>query len=193
MTETGRAGPGSAARAEDLPLPSRERLFFALWPDAGVRSAMTELLGELSLRGGKAVPAENLHITLLFLGNMDARERACAEAVAARIAVPSFALRLDRIGFWPRSGLLWLGSSALPDALARLAAELHSGVAGCGVALDARPFLAHVTLMRKLRVVRHAGPVGPIDWQVGGFALVRSDRSSEGSCYRILGTWPLVG
>jgi 2'-5' RNA ligase len=170
---------------------ARQRLFFALWPDEAVRSQIAAVVGEVSVRGGKAVPLENLHITLVFLGDVDRRTRALAETLGDRIAAPSFALQLDRIGFWPRPGLLWLGTSALPEQLAVLAAELHQGIAACGVKLDARPFLAHVTLMRKVRVVQHAGTVGPVDWQVPGFALVESIPTPAGSRYRVIRTWPL--
>ncbi len=169
----------------------RQRLFFALWPDEALRSRLAAVAREVWVRGGKAVPPENLHITLVFLGGIDAPMRALAEGIADRVASPRFALRLDRIGFWPRTGLLWLGTGDLPEALSALAAELHRGIAACGVKLDARPFLAHVTLMRKVRVARHAGPVGPVDWRVEGFSLVESTPGPGGSRYQVLRTWPL--
>lgn len=152
---------------------------------------MAAVLGEVSVQGGKVVPLENLHITLVFLGGVDGPTRALAETLADRVASRAFALRLDRIGFWPRPGLLWLGTSDLPEPLSALAAELRQGVAACGVELDARPFLAHVTLMRKVRIVRHAGTVGPVDWKVEGFALVESIAGPGGSRYRVLRSWSL--
>ncbi len=131
-----------------------QRLFFALWPSEEVRSGLVEVMASLHARRAKPVAAENLHITLLFLGSVTAQTRICAEKIAEEIAGHSFELRLDQIGFWPKSGILWLGAREVPESLAALVRDLHLGIAGCGIDLDARPFKPHVTLMRKALVVR---------------------------------------
>lgn len=142
---------------------------------------------------GKPVRPENLHATLVFIGGVDAQTRTRIEGLADRITVPPFVLRLEQLGFWRRAGLLWLGTAALPEALAKLVAELREGIAGYGVALDARPFLVHVTLIRKLRFARHTRAFRPIEWQVDRFALVESIAVALRSEYRVLRTWPLAG
>ncbi len=58
------------------------RLFFALWPDPPTRTALAMLVDGLPLVGGRRVPAENLHLTLAFLGNVDE-----GAAAAARVAL----------------------------------------------------------------------------------------------------------
>ncbi len=59
-----------------------QRLFFALWPSEEVRAGLAEVMASLDVRGGKPVAAENLHITLLFLGSVTAQTRICAEKIA---------------------------------------------------------------------------------------------------------------
>ncbi|MNN03627.1 RNA 2',3'-cyclic phosphodiesterase [compost metagenome] len=79
----------------------------------------------------------------------------------------------------------------MPSALAALAADLQQRLLAIGMALDSRPFRAHLTLLR------HAGarPVGAtIDfaWPVERFVLYASENTARGVRYRELGGWPLV-
>jgi len=168
-----------------------QRLFFALWPSEEVRSGLVEVMASLHARRAKPVAAENLHITLLFLGSVTAQTRICAEKVGEGIAGHPFELRLDQIGFWPKSGIVWLGARELPESLAALVRDLHLGVAGCGIDFDARPFKLHVTLMRKALVVRRERPLAAVAWRVEDFALVESKTTSDGSHYQLLTSWRL--
>lgn len=183
------------AEAEKSRLPPGEaptqRLFFALWPSEEVRSGLAEVMASLHVRCAKPVPAENLHITLLFLGSVTTQTRTCAEAIAEGIAGHPFELSLDQIGLWPQSGILWLGARELPESLAALARDLRHGIAGCGIDLDARPFKPHVTLLRKALLVRRERPLGAVAWHVDDFVLVESKTTRDDSHYQVLTSWRL--
>ncbi|MGH8532644.1 MAG: RNA 2',3'-cyclic phosphodiesterase [Gammaproteobacteria bacterium] len=183
------------AEAEKSRLPRidvpTQRLFFALWPSEEVRAGLDEVMASLDMHRAKPVPAENLHITLLFLGSVTAQTRICAETIAEGIAGQPFELRLDQIGFWAQSGILWLGACEVPESLAALVRDLHLGIAGCGIDLDARPFKPHVTLMRKALVVRREWPLVAVAWRVDDFALVESKTNRDGAHYQVLTTWRL--
>ena len=58
------------------------RLFAALWPDAKVRHELTMLQARPEIRaaGGRTVPAKNIHMTLRFLGDVDASQQGALEA-----------------------------------------------------------------------------------------------------------------
>ncbi|MDQ3565249.1 MAG: RNA 2',3'-cyclic phosphodiesterase [Pseudomonadota bacterium] len=168
-----------------------QRLFFALWPSEEARAGLAEVMASLHVRQAKPVPADNLHITLLFLGSVTAQTRICAEKVGEGIAGHPFELRLDQIGYWPKSGILWLGAREAPESLAALVRSLHLGIAGCGIDLDARPFKPHVTLMRKALVVRRERPLVAVAWRVDDFALVESKTTPDGSHYQVLTSWRL--
>ena len=65
------------------------RLFFAIWPDSTAVDALGRLAVEVAGRtGGRATPADKIHLTLAFLGEVAAERSgdvaAAGEAVRAR-------------------------------------------------------------------------------------------------------------
>lgn len=174
-----------------MPAPEHttQRLFFALWPDDTVRKALAAVVKQTAQHHqGKAMRPENLHITLVFLGNISATQRACAEAVADSINMMPFDLRLDHLGGFKRPQVLWLGARETPDALMQLAASLNRGLRGCDIAMDDRPFSTHLTLMRKIREFNER-VIEPIDWHVDNFCLVQSLTHPEGVEYKVVKQW----
>ncbi len=172
-----------------------ERLFFALWPDRAVRDALAQLGQELAPGAtGRPTHPQDLHLTLVFLGGLEESRRACAEHVATAVREATFALRLDQVGLWSRSGTLWCGPGAVPLGLSRLVARLSEGVSACGIGLEARPYRPHVTLMRKARLdgePSSARPTQPIDWDATEFVLAGSAGDGPPR-YRVLRRWPLA-
>lgn len=169
-----------------------ERLFFALWPDDEVRQAIRRHAKDLLRHsGGRPVVLENLHITLAFLGSVDAAQRQCVERVAEAIALPAFALQLDQVGYWSRPRVLWLGAHETPDIPVALAKQLAQGCRDCGLSLDRRPFKAHLTLKRKVHQAPPAMEVRPVSWPVESFVLVRSRTLPEGVQYQVVREWRL--
>lgn len=178
----------SASDSEPEP---RQRLFFALWPDAEVRAALDVLARQHARRNGRAVVAENLHITLAFVGGVTSRQRACMEVAAARLVAPAFVLTFDRLGFWPRPRILWAGASVMPAALTDLVAALNTALIPCGYRPESRPFQAHVTLARKAHRPPEIREIPPVVWRADAFCLVESVTGERGSAYRVLDRWLL--
>ena len=168
-----------------------ERLFFALWPDPEVRRGLDEILRQLPAHHGKSPHREDLHITLVFLGELEEVRRRCAEAVADRLAGEPFRLRLDRVGYWPRPRILWCGASLVPEPLVELVGGLNRGLRGCGLKPERRAFAAHVTLARKARRVQPRELAQPLDWPVREFALIASRLDRPPPRYEVLGRWSL--
>ncbi len=184
-----------SSAGEGEPVSVTQRLFLALWPDAAVRARLVEVRDFVAARHrGRPVDAQNLHITLAFLGSADADKQRCAEAAAAGIAAAPFTLTLDSLGHWPRPQVSWVGSTAAPDAMNDLMTCLCSALTRCGFDLDNRPFRPHVTLLRKAHGRPEFPPalVPPIQWPVSQIHLVASVTRPQGAEYRIVGTWPLV-
>lgn len=169
-----------------------QRLFFALWPDDALRHTLyKETRHAVRASGGKPVPAENFHITLAFLGHLDADGAAAARAAADATQVEPFDLVFDRPGFWPDARVVWLAPASVPETGSRFAAKLRQALRTHGVAVDFRPFLPHVTLARKVSKPGNLGTVRPIRWPVREFVLVHSLSGRHGSEYRPLVSWPL--
>jgi 2'-5' RNA ligase len=104
------------------PEPAR-RLFFALWPDARVLARAVDAVATLVPRGaGRPLRADQLHLTLEFLGNVpESRVQAVREAgaVAATSGRPEVIV-LDRVEYWRRPQVLCLTASVLPGPVGTL-------------------------------------------------------------------------
>ncbi|MCU0833613.1 MAG: RNA 2',3'-cyclic phosphodiesterase [Chromatiaceae bacterium] len=168
-----------------------ERLFFALWPDAAVRRGLLKICGDLPRYHGREPHPEDLHLTLAFLGEIDAERRRCAEEAADRVQAEPFRLRLDRVGHWARPRILWCGASDCPTSLLGLLAGLNQGLLGCGFTPERRPFVPHLTLARKAPRLEAFELDPPLDWLVAEFVLVGS-RLGERPSYQVLRGWPLA-
>ncbi len=163
------------------------RLFFALWPDPAVRSALLDLqrlLGDC----GRAVRAENLHLTLRFVGETAVEDLPLLQQAAVAARFERFACRLDRVGFWPGAGVVWVAGEP-PAALLELEKSLSGNLAARGIDPDRRGFRPHCTLFRHSRS-RPAVAFEPIQWAVREFVLVSSRLASEGPAYRVIGRYP---
>ena len=168
-----------------------ERLFFALWPGDEQRRALARLQRELAPRHSRATHADDLHITLVFLGDVTPEQRACAESAADRVNGRAFELMLDRVGCFPRARVTWCGPSAVTKPLLDLVEALNRELLGCGVRPERRPYSPHATLARKARPIDGRDLERPILWPVDGFSLVASaDRPPPH--YQVLRRWPLA-
>jgi len=171
-----------------------QRLFFALWPESGLQQALHKLARELLGRErARLVAADNLHLTLAFLGSVDAATRACLERAAEAIRSVPFTLCFDRAGWFPRPRVFWLGCPETPPTLAALVEALRGAQRGCGLEPEARPWVPHLTVARKVVRRPRTAFFTPLEWPVARFALVESHTDPEGVRYRPLRAWNLTG
>jgi 2'-5' RNA ligase len=179
------------AEQRDPPAP-RQRLFFALWPGDAVRKRLAAIASKSLKRSGRKIPAENLHLTLAFLGPVGPEVRRCAEEVADVVSAAPFTLEFTHLGFFPRPRVVWSGCDQTPEALIALVNALRAGLEDCGIQPEARPYRAHLTLARKASVEPGFGaPHAPVAWGVDRFHLVESKTFSAGARYNILRSWSL--
>src|SRR3990172_3600247 len=174
--------------------PARpQRLFFALWPDARTRKALSTALDRLALPpSARRVIAANLHLTLVFLGSVPVERYRCLEQAAAQVQGRRFTLRLEQIGHWPQPRILWLGPARIPPALTALVTALYSALAVCDVFTEARPYRPHITVARNVRQAE-AVTIPPLTWRVAGFSLLESRPAPGGVRYHPLASWALAG
>lgn len=169
------------------------RLFFALWPEPPIRRALARSTkAPVRAAGGRVVPRENLHITLAFLGSVPRGQVDTFKSAAAGVGQQPFDLVLDRLGFFQRARSLWLGPSAVCPGLLALEQSLRQALEAVGWQREARPFMPHVTLVRKANQVANPGSVKPVIWSVGHFSLIESVTDQRGAVYRELTRWALV-
>jgi 2'-5' RNA ligase len=166
------------------------RVFFALWPDAEVRDALSALAhGVRAECGGRATRADKIHLTLFFVGQIERSRLPGLHSAASTVRSTPFELVVDRLGYFRRARIAWAGA-ACPPALAALVAALTGKLAGEGIAAEDRPFVPHITLAREAPRKPTNTSIEPVAWLVRDFVLVESQRGSEGT-YQILERWQL--
>lgn len=137
------------------------------------------------------MPAQNYHVTLAFLGNVAAGLYPQILDAAAEIVPPAGEFSLDRIGYWPRSKVLWLGTSEPVAELARVSVALWDRLEPLGLARDSRAFRTHLTLARKVsRPPAQQAPDRPLLWMLRGFVLVESITDPQGARYSVAAAFP---
>ena len=172
------------------------RLFFALWPPDAVRE---RLAAEVQSRAalGRAIPARNLHVTVVFLGAVP-QERLplvleTAQSTQKLTFGGNFMLHLERVEFWRRSSLVCLIAEQAPPQLLAIVASLHAGLRERGFELrEHEKFRPHVTLVRDVGRAPEAPAIAPVQWPVESFALVESQVGQRGSEYTVLEEWRLT-
>jgi len=168
------------------------RVFFALWPDGALRTALAELAREVAQEAhGRATTQENLHLTLAFLGDQSARQVRALKALAGAVASHRFQLALDEIGSFARTGIAWLGASAPQLELVALQSRLALALREAGFSLDERPYAPHLTLARRAGAPVRRALARPILWNVNSFVLAASNLGRERPIYRVLAEWAL--
>lgn len=169
-----------------------KRLFFALDLPEAQRRAVAQWRRELGLRAGKPVPAENFHVTLLFLGDVDAAlvPALCAavDGMTPRGTGAPIRLLLDRLQVWRRAGALVLEPGETPASLRQLVYGLEQRVLPLGIAGQARDYRAHLTLSRDFRgPPPEAGQAPEFLLDARRFGLYESRKGR----YWPLAEWPL--
>lgn len=169
------------------------RVFFALVPPPGLQRVLGELARDVARRAhGRPVPAENVHVTLAFIGAWPRAKLSVLCDVAATIRSRPMRIALDTLGGFRRARVAWIASSTVPGALLERAQTLANALRAAGVALEERDFHPHMTLARRCRGPYPHGPTGPFTWDVDALVLMESQTRSEGARYAALAQWPTI-
>ena len=167
------------------------RLFIAIELSEDMKAALERIQASLRRRGlrGSYTPAENLHLTLAFIGEYpdpDAVLRAMETA-----EFDPFPLRLE--GFGSFRDLWWAGLSESAE-LTACAKRLRRVLAEADIPFDRKKFKPHITLLRRAvwdgRKPLPTADVPDAGMEVCRISLMRSDRGKNGMIYTELGQTP---
>jgi 2'-5' RNA ligase len=149
------------------------------------------------------VAAENLHVTVKFLGGVEeARLTDAAAALKRAATVPVFEVEIRGLGAFPnasRPRVLWAGAPGSP-AFTRLAEGVDQALVALGFAPEGRGFTPHITLGRVREPRRDVALTEAIEaaaarsfgaLQVERVSLMRSDLSPRGARHTELSAVPL--
>ncbi|MBL8471132.1 MAG: RNA 2',3'-cyclic phosphodiesterase [Rhodocyclaceae bacterium] len=169
------------------------RVYFALWPPAAVAQALAAWQRVLhATLGGRMLRADRLHLTLAFIGEIPAARLPALLDIGAQIRGRRSCLHLNEAGAWRHNRIAWAGTRTVPAELARLAGDLGASLGAGGFAVERRPFVPHVTLLRNVeRCAPVPGGLADIDWPLSELCLLRSRLEAQGARYERLAAWPL--
>ncbi|GAB4228653.1 MAG: RNA 2',3'-cyclic phosphodiesterase [Deltaproteobacteria bacterium] len=131
------------------------RAFFGIGLPAGVRDSIVSAVA--GLRGFHApvswTPAENLHITLKFLGEISADRLPGIEESLRPVAaaIPPFSLLCEGGGVFPgerNPRIFHVGFLEPLELVRRLQQNMENALSGAGFPREDRPFHPHITVGR---------------------------------------------
>ena len=189
---------------------ARTRTFIGVAVGDSIRATAKAMQQTLARCGAdvKWVEEENLHVTLLFLGEIDDGDlvNACKFAAKAAAKEPPFALRVGGVGAFPtprRPKILWGGITEGAEALVRLHAAIAEPLLEHGAyRQEERGYTPHLTLgratgeadanMLALELPKH------LSWNAGQtpveeVLVYSSELRRDGLEYTVLGRSPLRG
>ncbi|MBY0457736.1 MAG: RNA 2',3'-cyclic phosphodiesterase [Gemmataceae bacterium] len=189
---------------------SRTRTFIGIDVGGEVCGAASALQKELAKASSdvKWVTADSMHVTLLFLGDVDDRELHAVCKAAKRVVAPEspFALRVSGVGAFPnarRPKVLWAGITDGAEALQRLNAGLEEAMLELGCyRTEERGYTPHLTLGRvnsaEAGFVLAAELPKRLAWQGGRTTvdevlIYGSVLDRDGPVYSVIGRAPLTG
>ncbi len=132
------------------------RTFVAINPGTPIRDRLVSLQENLARTGAdvKWVEHDNLHLTLLFLGEVDQRNltAVCRAVAAATATQPAFPMTVEEAGAFPnarRPRTLWVGVGSGSQEVCALHDAVESALLDLGCyRREERGFTPHLTLGR---------------------------------------------
>ena len=131
------------------------RTFIAIELEEEVKDHLAEAQAETQklCRRGNFTPKENFHLTLHFLGEVEAEDIDYLQDAMYETARRNrpFTLTLDKIGFFPRGnkGIMWAGLERSTH-LQRLFSTLEKSLEQQGFARERKGLSPHITLGREV-------------------------------------------
>jgi 2'-5' RNA ligase len=176
------------------------RLFVGIELPPGVTDRLHGLRG--GVPGARWVAAENIHLTLRFIGDVDDPVFADVDDALCRVTGPAFDLEITGVGEFSRGRrpvMIWAGIASNP-ALAELQRRIDAALVKSGFPPEGRRFTPHVTLARvkdgaRARVrefVAHNGLLRLPPFPVTHFTLYSSHLGRREASYKAEAAYPLT-
>ena len=190
------------------------RLFAGVELDSPVKASAVDVAVRLRDRlhrvapdlQARWVPADNLHVTLWFIGEVDAARGVAIQQALAGAPFPTaaFDLALAGCGAFPPSGpprVFWIGAERGTGEMAALYGEVGARLAPLGFVPERRAYTAHLTIARvkdpgrgtsrAVRAALDATPAACGVSRVSAVTLFQSRLSPKGAAYEPLLRVPL--
>lgn len=170
-----------------------KRLFIGLEIPESIQQVLAAL--NPRLRGLRWLRAEQMHLTMSFLGEVDAEREAALREHLREVHVPPFFLPVRGVGAFggARPRVVWAGVGRGHPHLFALHHHVQDAVLRSGLEADLKPFHPHITIGRgrdisraalKPFLQRHEETEFGL-WKVSGFALFSSVLGPESATHTL--------
>ena len=156
------------------------RLFVAIRLSDELRKDLIGTMHVLKKLGvkGSYVPADNLHVTLAFIGETSEPEKV-KEALAA-VKWKSFRLSLSELGCF--GDTLWVGAKG-NQGLSGAARSVREALDAAEISYDQKKFVPHVTLIRKAAGNWQRAKAPKSEMMVKSISLMKSEEKNGKRVY----------
>lgn len=168
------------------------RLFFAIWPDEDLRSKLAPHRLEVTrVCGGRPMLPLTLHMTLIYVGEVEQIRLADLFAIGDAVRTPPFTYTIDVAACFGKAGVAWLAADRTPQPLIDLQTELKTGVTAAKFPADPRPFRPHMTVARGIARAVEPWHVTEVPWRIDRFRLVAAAPADKDITYETVREWAL--
>ena len=153
------------------------RLFIAIRLSEEMKKALVACMHDLKKQGvdGNYVPAQNLHMTLAFIGEYDDPSK--VKEVIRRVPLPEF----RNFG-----NILWAGVKG-NQKLKTYVKDLRAALSTEGIPFDNEKFVPHITLIRKVSAKKpYQVHLPKADMTVKKASLMKSEQKNGKMVYKEL-------
>lgn len=173
------------------------RLFIAIRPPEAIRNGLIDLMEGID--NARWQDDDQLHLTLRFVGDVDAHLADDLAEALARIHFAPFDVAIEGFSSFARRGRVHtLFAQIAPSAeLVHLQRKVERVCIETGLAPEQRKYHPHITIAR---LNQSCGPVEPFlassevpverRWRVGDFALYESHLRAHGAFYETVVRYP---
>lgn len=161
------------------------RLFIAVNLNETIKDHLTAAIRELEKHasGGNFTRGENLHLTLVFLGELGADQPGAVKSAMNRVKGEPFRLSFSGFGRFKRNGgdIYWAGIEK-SEALFSIQKQLSAELLKAGFPLEDRAYSPHLTLGREVRLrdpsanIYGSLPAVKAEMSVSRISLMKSER-----------------
>jgi RNA 2',3'-cyclic 3'-phosphodiesterase len=178
----------------EMELKHNARVFFALWPNDEERAAIAAWQPPLKqLCGGSATPVQNLHNTLVFLGDVAEERLEALQLAAQEVKSGIFHVVFDSARYWGHNHIVFASPSSVPGSLTLLVQNLQQSLLRHQFKFDQRGYQPHITLLRHAHWADSPLPaMQQVRWKISEFALVQSVSAGQGVRYEVLARFSLT-
>ena len=168
------------------------RVFFALFPDEATQTRLAQQAKKLAaICGGRAIKSAQIHLTLVFLGNIDIHRIEDLKQTMQTITAKPFELLFDTICYWKRNHIVSVQVSQLPSELLLLVTIIETTLSTTGFNYDKRSYKPHITLIRNAMRPPTTNIIEPISLYATEWLLVQSKPVQNHIDYIPLAKWSL--